>query len=299
MKIHFLVNQRLNAEPNPVYAVVIDILEHRGFHVNRTVAEESLLSPDTLQPKDDVYILRSQSDLSLSVAGVLHQRGGRFLNPYPACALLHNKITASSALAAAGVPVPRSWVTGDFSLLSELACVLPLIVKPARAHRGAGFVVIRSPADLTRMAAPAQPMIVQPLIPGADLKVYVVGDQVVAMRKRFAGTGRRGVCLPCAVTPEVRDIALRCGRAFGLGLYRVDIIESPGGPVVVDLDCAPGYRGVADIAPLIARYIEEFACRIPESATQAVDRIDPEPANPVPSMAPSPALLLRAAASQP
>lgn len=290
MKIHFLLNQRLRAEPNPVYAVVIDILEHRGFTVNRTVPEESLLSPDKLQPTDDVYVLRSRSDLSLSVAGVLHQRGGRFLNPYPACALLQNKITASSALAAAGVPVPRSWVTGDFSLLRERACVMPLIVKPARAHLGQGFVVVRSPADLTRMPAPKQPMIVQPLIPGTDLKVYVVGDQVFAMRKRFAGTGFRGVCLPCAVTPEVRDIALRCGRAFGLGLYGLDIIESPGGPVVVDLDYAPGYRGVADIAPLIARYIEEFACRIPEHANQTVGTDDSEPADAVPETASSPAL---------
>ncbi len=104
MKVHLLLNQRLNAEPNPVFAVVIDILEHRGLTVTRSVPEESLLSPDKVRAEADVYVLRSRSELALSVAGVLHERGGCFINPYPSCALLHNKITAASALASAGIP---------------------------------------------------------------------------------------------------------------------------------------------------------------------------------------------------
>lgn len=259
MRIHFLLNQSLKGEPNPAFAVAIDMLEHRGFAVTRCVPEETLLSPDKLHADHDVYVLRSRSDLALSVAGVLHERGGRFINPYPACALLQNKITASSALAAAGVPVPPSWVTGDFSLLRDLASQQPLIVKPARTQRGPGPVVVRSPSDLTGMAAPTQPMIVQPLIPGEDLKVYVVGEHVMPMLRRLSGRNFSTVCVPCATSPEVRDIALRCGKVFGLGLYGVDIIESPGGPVVVDVDYAPGYHFVPEIAPLIARYIEQFA----------------------------------------
>ncbi len=259
MRIHFLLNQSLRGEPNPAFAVAMDILEHRGFTVTRCVPEETLLSPDKLRAEHDVYVLRSRSDLSLSVAGVLHERGGRFINPYPTCALLQNKITAASALAAAGVPVPRSWVTGDFSLLRERAAEMPLIIKPARTQRGPWPVVVRSPSDLTAMAAPTQPMIVQPLIPGEDLKVYVVGDHVVTMLRRLSGRNFSTVCVPCTTSPEVRDIALRCGQVFGLGLYGVDIIESPGGPVVVDVDYAPAYHFVPEIAPLIARYIEKFA----------------------------------------
>ena len=64
---------------------------------------------------------------------------------------------------------------------------------------------------------------------------------------------------PSQVSPEVRDIALRCGQVFGLGLYGLDIIESPTGPVVVDLNYFPGYKGVPRIASIIADYIEGFA----------------------------------------
>lgn len=261
MKIQFLLNERVHAEPNPIFAAAIALLRERGFSVSSAIAEEALLSPDAFDVEHDLYVLKSQTELALSVAGLLHDRGARFVNPYQACALLQNKITAAGRLAASGVPVPRSWVTGDPALLRKLASVHPIVVKPYRGHRGAGVVVIRSPADLAALPAPAQPMLVQQFIAGTggDLKVYVAGDHVFAVRKPFSGSSFLGTGVPCAVTAQVRDIAVRCGRAFGLGLYGIDIIESPNGPVVVDLNYSPGFRGVADAASPIARYIEDFA----------------------------------------
>ena len=105
-------------------------------------------------------------------------------------------------------------------------------------------------------------MLVQQFIAGTgeDLKVYVVGEKVFAVRKPFSATSFGVPGVPCAVSSLVRDIALRCGRAFGLGLYGVDIIESAAGPVVVDLNYFPGYKGVPDAAALIAGYIEDYAC---------------------------------------
>jgi ribosomal protein S6--L-glutamate ligase len=61
------------------------------------------------------------------------------------------------------------------------------------------------------------------------------------------------------VSEEVREIALRCGRLFGLGLYGVDLVEGPDGPVVVDVNYFPSYIGVEEAAPLIAAYIADYA----------------------------------------
>ena len=262
MKIHFLLNQRVHPEPNPIFAAAIRMLEHRGFAVSSWIAEERLCAPDELPAEHDLYVLKSQTELSLSLAGIVHARGGRFLNPYSACAVLQNKIIAANRLADAGVPVPRSWATGELSLLRELASKMPLIVKPYRGHRGAGIRVIHRPDELADLPQEQQPMLVQQFIPGTgdDLKVYVVGEQVFAVRKRFSVNSFRVAGGVCEVTPLVRDIALRCGRAFGLGLYGLDIIEGPDGPVVVDINYSPGYRGVPDAAPLIACYIEDYAC---------------------------------------
>jgi ribosomal protein S6--L-glutamate ligase len=262
MKIHFLLNQRVHPEPNPIFAAAMRMLEQRGFAVSSWIAEEVLCTPERLLADHDLYVLKSQTELSLSLAGILHDRGGRFLNPYPACAMLQNKIITASRLASSGVPVPRSWATGELGQLRELAATMPLIVKPYRGHRGAGIYIVHNADELAALSLEAQPLLVQQFIPGAgeDLKVYVVGEHVFAVRKQFSEKSFRVTGAACEVTAQVRDIALRCGRAFGLGLYGLDIIEGADGPVVVDLNYSPGYRGVPDAAPLIANYIEDYAC---------------------------------------
>lgn len=124
---------------------------------------------------------------------------------------------------------------------------------------------------------PEAPVLIQELIPGSgeDLKVYVVGEEVFAVRKSFAADSFTKAGRPSPVSAEVCAIALRCGQAFGLGLYGLDIIESPDGPVVVDLNYFPRYKGVPDVAPLIADYIERFACGLIETAlpTPLVDQL--------------------------
>ena len=247
--------------PSVILTQAIAMLERRGFTVSSGIAEEELRAPDRLLPEHDLYVLKSHTELAVSLAGVLHDRGARFLNPYRACASVQNKIVAASRLAEAGVPLPRSWVTGDFSLLRELAAAMPLIIKPYRGHRGAGIHLIRSSAELSRLPPQEQPMLVQQFIQGTgqDLKVYVVGDKVFAVRKPFSAASFATPGEPCEVSPLVQEIALRCGRIFGLGLYGIDIIENDAGPVVVDLNYFPGYKGVPDVAALLARYIEDFA----------------------------------------
>lgn len=261
MKLHFLLNQRAHPEPNSTFAIAMRLLERRGFEVSSAIPEEALCSPDDLYPEHDLYLLKSQSELSLSLAGALHDRGGRFLNPYPACALLQNKIAAASRLAAAGVAVPHTWVTGDFELLREVASSMPLIVKPYRGPMTSGIVVVLGSDNLAGLVSPEQPMLVQHFIHGTgdNLKVYVVDEQVFAVSMPFSARAMRGAGVPCAVSETVRDIALRCGRTFGLGLYGLDIVEGPDGPVVVDVDYCPGFRGVPEIAPVIAGYIEDVA----------------------------------------
>jgi len=69
----------------------------------------------------------------------------------------------------------------------------------------------------------------------------------------------------------MRDIALRCGRAFGIDLYGVDIIESDGMPYVVDMCSIPGFKGVPNAVTLLAQYFRNAAERAardkPASAT--------------------------------
>ena len=82
-----------------------------------------------------------------------------------------------------------------------------------------------------------------------------IQDLAVAnkFQQRLGAAGQRQRDLPAGTERP------RCGQAFGLGLYGLDLIETADGVRVVDLNFFPGYKGVPDAAPRIADYIEGHA----------------------------------------
>jgi len=261
MKLFFMVVRRVPPVPSPILLETYDILRHKGYEVGESIAEEIVTKSDEIEVANDLYILKSHTELSLSLAGVLYTRGARLLNPYPSCALTQNKIIVSRLLREAGVPAPQSWVTADFSLLQDLASQTQLIIKPYMGHRGAGIIKVESPADLEKVPKVEFPMIVQEFKPGSgeDLKIYVVGDQVFGVQKPFSETSFAVPGRPVPLSDEIVELSRKVGKACGLGLYGLDIIESPDGPFVVDVNYFPGYKGVPNAAPMIAEYIDDYA----------------------------------------
>jgi ribosomal protein S6--L-glutamate ligase len=261
MRLHFLIVRRVPPVPSPVLVEAYDILRQRGYDVSESIAEEVLTRPDCVTPEHDLYILKSHTELSLSLAGALHTQGAWLLNPYISCALTQNKIVVSRLLSDAGVRAPRSWVTEDYSLLREVLAETPLIVKPYLGHRGAGITIVRTEEELLALPKPTVPMIVQELVvgDGEDTKVYCVRDEVFAVRKVFSESSFTQVGRPVPVSDEVKRMANTVGRVCGLSLFGLDVIESENGPYVVDVNFFPGYKGVPDVAPLIADAIDDYA----------------------------------------
>jgi ribosomal protein S6--L-glutamate ligase len=248
------------AKADTVAAGAARILKRRGFAVVIDNCEKMLFCPDSVAITHDLYVLKV-SELTMSLAGVLHAGGARLLNPYLSCVATQNKIVASRILSAAGVTTPNCWVTADLARLPAVARERPLVIKPYLGRRGIGVRVIPSPKELRKFPRPERPMLVQEYVEGTghDLKLYVVMDEVFATRRSTLGDEARPVGQPCPVSPELAELALRCGRALGLGLYGVDVIESPTGPQVVDVNAFPSYRDIEGVAPLVAAYIEAYA----------------------------------------
>jgi ribosomal protein S6--L-glutamate ligase len=264
----FLTDDSFSPVTSPVLVTVIDILARHGFHVETFIAEEVDARPEFLGSIHDLYIIVSNTEASLSLAGILHTQGARMLNPYMGCIITQDKIVASRLLYAAGVPVPSSWVTRNLTLLRPIVEQTPLVIIPHRRYRGAGARLIQNADELALIPPPKTPVLIQKFVQGngEDLKIYVVNEEVFAIRKRvpplrFIPQTEKLSQLgePCEVSAEVRDIALRCGRILGLGLYGVDVIETSEGPFVVDVNSFPSYQGVPNIAPLIADYIRGYA----------------------------------------
>lgn len=217
-----------------------------------------------VQPVDDVYVLTSGRAPALSLAGVLHAAGAITLNPYPRVALCKNKAVTTRVLQRAGLPVPETFVAARPMELARLLDEGPLVLKP---HQGASDVGIHTawePGDLGGekdnrfvLAQRYQPP------DGPARRICCIEKQVFGTIRIpgvsiVNGTGGQ----PFTLTPELREIALKCGRALGLGVYGLDVITSNGHPFVVDVSAFPGFRGVPDAALRLADYIYAAARRV-------------------------------------
>ena len=143
MKLCFLLARRVPPRPSPILLDVFKILRQRGLAVASGIPEEAVTRPDQMRPEHDLYLLKSHTELAQSVAGVLYDQGARLLNPFRSCVITQDKILASRRLRAAGIPTPRSWITGEPARLRPILDETPLIIKPHRGHRGAGIHLVR------------------------------------------------------------------------------------------------------------------------------------------------------------
>jgi ribosomal protein S6--L-glutamate ligase len=264
MNFHFLLARRTPDVPSQIILDVSKILRGRGNTVSASIPEEVITGLHDLPAGDSVYLLKSYTELALSLAGALSALGAELINPYQGCAAARNKIVCYQVLSEFGVPVPRAWITGDKNLLDELVRQHPLIVKPYMGWRGEGVCIVRNEREVASLPAFSSPALIQQYIAndGTDLRLYVAGREVFGIRKRFSSTSFAKDGDPVQVSSEIREIALRCGRAFGLNLYGLDIIEGADGPYVIDVNYFPGYKGVPGAAGVVADYIEDYGRRI-------------------------------------
>jgi ribosomal protein S6--L-glutamate ligase len=103
-----------------------------------------------------------------------------------------------------------------------------------------------------------RPMLLQEEVPsdGLDLKLYVVGDWVAAIRRPFpARTEAEKRGQPAEVPTAIREAALACGSVLGLELYGVDVMTSGSSFWVVDVNAFPSYRGVDEGPERVAGYL--------------------------------------------
>lgn len=261
MKVSFLMERGNPPRLNPIMAETFALLEAQGAAVKVIYAEEELLRLDTMTVDADLYLLKSDSELSLSLANALENMGARVVNSVNACLLAKDKVMASATLAHAGIPGPRSIAASSPALLSEEVKTSSLIFKPHKGYHGVGIAV----ADVVK-ALPSEDdypgiTFAQEYFANArrDLKICAIGDDIFGIRKEFTPDSFLKAGMPEPLSPEVEDIARRCGEAFGLELYGLDIAETDDGPRVIDVNYFPGYRGVPDAAGRLATYISKAA----------------------------------------
>jgi len=226
--------------------------------------EKQMLDLASVTVQNDLYILKSGTELALSVAGSLHALGAATLNPYPTVAMMRNKIIVTRMLQQAGLPTPASYVASDPGDFTPLLDSGPLILKPYRGSRGAGIRIIRHARELEDIKPNGLILAQRYQEPdGTDRKIYCIGGELFGVKRIWPiRTYEDKVGEPFALTSELREIALKCGRVFGIDLYGLDVVMSAGQPYVVDVQKFGSYMGVPDAPRRLADYIEAAAQRV-------------------------------------
>jgi ribosomal protein S6--L-glutamate ligase len=274
MRIGVLTTSPFANRPNSVMTGAAELLRDWGATVRAISPDDELTGVDSVRVDCDLYLLKSPTPLALSVAGALHASGANLLNPYPVAAACRDKVVATRILHAAGVPVPATYVAGDPARLVPVLKSGPLVVKPYRGSGGDGVRVVRESAELDGDGGHAGAGSPDGLLfaqryhqpDGPDSKLYCIGGQLFGVRRQWpARTYEEKLGEPFVPDYELREIALRCGRALGMDLYGVDVITSDGRPYVVDVSSFPGFKGVPDAALRLADYIYATVRRVMEA----------------------------------
>jgi ribosomal protein S6--L-glutamate ligase len=217
-----------------------------------------------LRVEHDLYVLKQMSGLGVSMAGALDAQRATLVNPYRATLALSDKIVAFRMLQRAGISVPETYVATEPQMLAPFLDAAPLIVKPYRGSDGHGIRVISSAAELAELGGGKEPLVAQRYL-GSDgpvLKMFSIGGHVFGVKQDSRrGDEAKENREPFVPTPEQSWIVRRCGEAFGIDLYGVDLIESEGSTYVVDVNSIPGFKGVPDAPLRLAKYFYAAAQR--------------------------------------
>jgi ribosomal protein S6--L-glutamate ligase len=214
-----------------------------------------------------VAVARGRSPAVLAALEELEARGVPVLNRAGAIRGVVDKQGMAERLAAARIPGPETRAVAREDLASALSDgPFPLVLKPVLGDNSRGVTLVHDAAALRAVAWEEPIALVQPYVAGdgRDLKLYVVGETVWAVRKASPLLDPDWRCAAAEIVPldaRWRGLALACGRPFGLALYGVDCVLGPEGPAVIEVNDFPNYSGIPEADEVLADLVVAWASR--------------------------------------
>jgi len=269
-----LIADNPETSTHPVIGVVLQ--ELRSAHEVRLldvseISGDQAVGRERQHPLADIYLLKSHTPQALEVAHYLEQRGAMVINSFASSSACQDRALMAQRMSEAHLAFPSTSTHASLGELLEQRqrpsiLSFPLVIKSRYSRRG--DVVYRADG-IEQLHALArridEPVIIQEFVPadGWDIKLWVIGQQIFAARRRSSLAGEasgQDFPIPTEQLPgSWRSISLKVGRVFDLHLYGLDLIASDRGPVVVDVNSFPGFRGVAGAASALLCLIERLS----------------------------------------
>ncbi len=190
----------------------------------------------------------------------LQRLGMVIVNPPLAIERAVDKFHTVALLEENGLPVPRTVATesAEEALKAFFELGGDVVVKPIFGSRGIGSTRISDAEVATRvfrtLSFHHMVLYVQEFVRHgvSDIRAFVVGDRVVAAMRRVAEGWKTNVSLgakPASLKLDasLERLAVKASRVIDCKVAGVDILESECGPVVVELNSQPGWRGLQSV----------------------------------------------------
>jgi ribosomal protein S6--L-glutamate ligase len=257
---------------HPVIAVALQKLSET--HTVRLLDVRALTGAQALQEEErhaqaDLYLLKSHAPQALEVAHTLEQKGALVVNSWASSVACQDRVLMAQRMHEAHLPWPRTWhfatlasLLADNGFLATLA--FPVIIKSYYSHRGDLVDFVRSRAALEALAAnwSQEPIVLQEYAQsdGWDIKMWVIDQQIFAARRRTPlepNAPKEDILIaPQDLPREWAHITHEIGRIFNLRLYGVDLLVTNKGPMIVDVNSFPGFRGVPGADSALVELVE-------------------------------------------
>ncbi|MEM3726598.1 MAG: RimK family alpha-L-glutamate ligase, partial [Candidatus Bathyarchaeia archaeon] len=234
----------------------IDILENLDALIIRPIGRGSL----------EEIVFRMDMLYRLERLGLL------VINPPEAIEHCVDKYDILAILEDNGIPVPRTAVTENveeaLKAFNELGG--DVVVKPLFGSRGIGATRVTDPEvahTVFRSITFYHGVIyIQEFVPHgfSDIRAFVIDNRVVAAMRRVANSWKTNYSQgarpqPIRLSDELEELAVKSAKLIGCKIAGVDILESPKGPVIVEVNSQPGWRGLQSVTKVkIADEIVNF-----------------------------------------
>lgn len=200
------------------------------------------------------------------------------LNSAAAFAAVRDKWQSLQQLCANDIPVPDSAIGGE--LVSSDGIVAQfhsaMVLKTLSGSQGVGVMLTESQQSaesvLDTLISNQIPTLAQSFIldaKGQDIRAFVIGDEVVAAMQRTGTDGdfranihQGGTAKSITLSLKEQSLAVKATKALGLDVAGVDLIQSPQGLMVLEVNASAGLEMIekvsgVGIAEMMIAFLQE------------------------------------------
>jgi len=257
----------------------VRVIDHMECDLLIEKGEFKVVYNDEILRKPDFIIPRIGSSVTFygsTVVRHFEQMGVQTLNNAISILNSRDKFRSLQFLAAHDIRIPTTYFSNDLFYAKQIVehkLGYPFIIKVLEGTQGLGVYLVKDEENaeeiLGHFIERNIKIILQQYIKefsGKDLRVFVVGNKIVASMIRIAAgddfrsnlhRGGRGEKIK--LSPEEEEMALKAVKALDLQVAGVDILRGSKGPMIIEVNSSPGLEGIERVSEVkIAEQIIEL-----------------------------------------